>query len=412
MERYQQEPPSSRIVRSVPSNKDPGPFGFMLLALLLWISVVLVLEINQFVEKRRLAAGIVDSVRNSVLTQDFRRAVGDLRAATRNDFSGIILRREGLDPIIILETESRWPSLTVELPVLFDPASRDSRVAARFSFRYSTANLIPVHLIIAGVVAILLRAASARFSALKEREIVVETVRAQSEAKLSVAREVAHDLRSPANALSALVSNLTTINSEERHLLLQISDRIQGICNQLLNKGRGSTQLDPSQMEGTRTPIVELVNDLVWQKKVEHPLVTIQVESTLGETKVFAGTLDIEIGRMISNLINNAVEASTVATGPAQITVHLFEAKDAPGAPLGINIIDRGTGISPEVLSRLNSEERGVTSGKANQSTGGNGIGITHAKQLVRSCGGKFWVDSSPGQGTQVHIRLPIASVG
>ena len=125
---------------------------------------------------------------------------------------------------------------------------------------------------------------------------------------------------------------------------------------------------------------------------------------------MFAGALDIEIGRMISNLINNAVEASTVAMDPAQITIHLFDAKDAPGAPLGIDIVDRGTGIAPEILSRLNSEERGVTSGKSAISTSGNGIGITHAKQLVRSCGGKFWVDSSPGQGTKVHIRVPVAS--
>gem|GEM_PF-4768432 len=382
----------------------------MLLAILLWISVGLVLEMNQFVEKRRLAAGIVDSVRNSVLTQDFRRAVGDLRAAARSDFSGIMLRREGIDPIIILETDSHWPSLPVELPVLFDPASQDSRIAARFSFRYSIARLIPVHLIIAGVIAILLRAAASRFSALKEREIAVETVRAQGEAKLSVAREVAHDLRSPANALGALVPNLTAIDSEERHLLLQISDRIQGICNQLLSKGRGSTQMDSSQTERTRTPIVELVNDLVRQKKIEYPRVTIQVESTLGDAEVFAGVSDIEIGRMISNLINNAVEASTVAMGSAQIKLHLFEVKDAPGAPLGIDIVDRGPGIPRDVLSRLNSEEAGVTSGKDAHQTSGNGIGITHAKQLVRSCGGKFWMESAPGQGTQVHIRLPVSS--
>jgi len=41
--------------------------------------------------------------------------------------------------------------------------------------------------------------------------------------------------------------------------------------------------------------------------------------------------------------------------------------------------------------------------------TGGSGLGLANARQNIASCGGTIALESAPGQGTTVTVRLPVA---
>ena len=71
-----------------------------------------------------------------------------------------------------------------------------------------------------------------------------------------------------------------------------------------------------------------------------------------------------------------------------------------------ISVRDTGTGIDTASLSRLFNiaqiESRPGTNGES-----GNGMGLLLCKELVERHGGRLWLESQPGQGTEVHFTLP-----
>jgi two-component system, NtrC family, nitrogen regulation sensor histidine kinase NtrY len=63
---------------------------------------------------------------------------------------------------------------------------------------------------------------------------------------------------------------------------------------------------------------------------------------------------------------------------------------------------DNGQGIPPDVLPRIFEPHFSTR-------TSGSGLGLAISRRLVESWGGEVTVESEPGQGTVVTIRLRAA---
>ncbi len=113
---------------------------------------------------------------------------------------------------------------------------------------------------------------------------------------------------------------------------------------------------------------------------------------------VFAAVHAQLFRRMLSNLIDNAVEAIE-ASGQVQVVA----AQDRGGL-VAIEVRDTGRGIRPEVLPPL--MEKGQTHGKP----GGSGLGLYAAKQALAAWGGNLRIASEWGHGTTVTATLPLAA--
>jgi two-component system sensor histidine kinase BaeS len=70
-----------------------------------------------------------------------------------------------------------------------------------------------------------------------------------------------------------------------------------------------------------------------------------------------------------------------------------------------VRIGDTGIGIQPDELPHVT--ERFFRGVRAPQMSGGSGIGLTIATELVRAHGGELAITSKPGSGTQVTVLLP-----
>ena len=97
---------------------------------------------------------------------------------------------------------------------------------------------------------------------------------------------------------------------------------------------------------------------------------------------------------MLSNLINNAVEA---LDDDGKVRLRILPS----GNRLNIIIEDNGRGIPEDLLSKLG--QRGNTFGKV----GGSGLGLHHAIKVAESFSGKVAIESEIGKGTLVIIDLP-----
>jgi len=80
-------------------------------------------------------------------------------------------------------------------------------------------------------------------------------------------------------------------------------------------------------------------------------------------------------------------------------TVTVEVARPAPGR-IQIKVVDRGEGMSREVLERL---ARPPFSTRPD----GAGLGVAVARTLIEQHGGRLGYESAPGQGTTAIIDLP-----
>src|SRR5579859_6504980 len=109
---------------------------------------------------------------------------------------------------------------------------------------------------------------------------------------------------------------------------------------------------------------------------------------------------ETRLSRVVSNLLDNAFNYSPPGTG-----VDLLIDADAAMARLGVQ--DRGRGIPADDLPRV--FERFYRGSNVAGLTTGNGLGLAVARQIVEQHGGSIHIDSRPGGGTIVSVRLPRA---
>lgn len=104
---------------------------------------------------------------------------------------------------------------------------------------------------------------------------------------------------------------------------------------------------------------------------------------------------------VFSNLLSNAVKFIDRRPGSINVRAHLRSEH------CEIVIADNGPGISAEELSQIFLPFRRLAPHKE---LPGSGLGLYFAKNLVLQQGGRIWVTSEPGRGSEFHIELRLAS--
>jgi signal transduction histidine kinase len=105
--------------------------------------------------------------------------------------------------------------------------------------------------------------------------------------------------------------------------------------------------------------------------------------------------------QMLFNLLSNAIKFSKKEGGI--ITVSTKRENDW----VKISVADTGIGIKEEDLPRLFRKFEQLDSGIARKYEG-TGLGLAITKQLVDMHGGKIWVESKYGEGSNFIFLLPI----
>lgn len=212
-----------------------------------------------------------------------------------------------------------------------------------------------------------------------------------------LSKQVAHDLRSPLGALKIVGTRLST-SSDDQPLLqvLQSSiTRISEITEDLLENNAAATMESPSK-QCTRDVIREVVQEMKMSaetKGVRLIHTENQGEDGLSPTLLSRHIQSRDLARVVSNLIQNAIEA------PSAMQVNIATREYPSG--FEIEIADNGTGIPKANWRALG--RRGFTFGK----TRGNGLGVAHAKDWTNSVGGRLRVRTSQTSGTSVVLSLP-----
>jgi two-component system sensor histidine kinase RegB len=102
------------------------------------------------------------------------------------------------------------------------------------------------------------------------------------------------------------------------------------------------------------------------------------------------------IGQALRSLITNAQDASGASH-------EIVVAGSIRAEVLAIDVIDRGPGMSAELLARI-----GEPFFTTKQPGRGLGLGLYLARAVIESIGGVMLIESEPGSGTRVTVTIPV----
>src|SRR5712692_2252435 len=105
------------------------------------------------------------------------------------------------------------------------------------------------------------------------------------------------------------------------------------------------------------------------------------------------------IAQVAANLLNNAVKYSPDG-GEIKVSTTVRDGE------VDVSIRDHGLGIAPEFKGKLFSRYERYE--KSPNKIIGTGLGLALARQIVELHGGKIWVESEPGDGSDFHFTLPL----
>ncbi|MFD2327913.1 ATP-binding protein [Cohnella sp. GCM10020058] len=117
------------------------------------------------------------------------------------------------------------------------------------------------------------------------------------------------------------------------------------------------------------------------------------VETDEGKEMLFVDP--VHLREAIGNVLANAADA--MEAGGALETKIAKERRD-----IVLSVRDTGAGMPPELLERVWEPFYSTKQGKNNY-----GLGLSYVHQVLRKCGGRAEIDSKPGAGTVVRLRIP-----
>jgi signal transduction histidine kinase len=227
------------------------------------------------------------------------------------------------------------------------------------------------------------------------KKLEKENIALESEKVLSqMASQVAHDIRSPLVALKVVASDSKKLSEKQRTIIRNATTRIYDIAENLLSETK--IKLPVAKQSVDRHMLAALISSLVSEKRTQHSGVHgLEINEIFSNScyGVFVQVNQRELKRVLSNLINNSVEA---LDGPGLVEVSVNVQPNFAE----VVVSDNGPGIPASLQEKV--ERKGVSFGKPD----GSGLGLYHAKNTVEGWGGELKIDSSE-EGTSVHISLP-----
>src|SRR5215475_5266442 len=182
---------------------------------------------------------------------------------------------------------------------------------------------------------------------------------------------------------------LTRIRSNGKHLL--------GLINTVLDiakieSGQFTLNMAEYAIESVIETVLSATESLAQNKKLAL------------KTEV-AKSLPIGVGdeqrltQVLLNLVGNAIKFTDA--GEVRVTAK------AVNGYLNVTVADTGPGIPPAEQTRI-FEQFHQVDGSLTKAKGGTGLGLAIAKQIVEMHGGRIWVESTLGMGSNFQIELPI----
>jgi signal transduction histidine kinase len=216
---------------------------------------------------------------------------------------------------------------------------------------------------------------------------------------------VSHELRTPLTAIKESIALVTEgaagpINDEQLEFLAAAKrnvDRLARLINdvldlQKLQSGRIEFRMAPGDLNEVLREVYALMLPAARDKDVA---LVLELDPAVPEAFFDKDKLI----QVVTNLVNNALKFTDAGT------VTLASAREGDGA-VRVTVSDTGIGIPEQEIDKMFKAFSQVSTAARGKS-GSTGLGLAISKQIIAAHGGRIWVESRPGHGSQFHFLIP-----
>lgn len=238
-----------------------------------------------------------------------------------------------------------------------------------------------------------------RFNQMAEKLSEVETMRRR------LIGDVSHELRTPLTAIKGsmegLMDGVLPATEETYQQIHAEADRLNRLVDDLQELSRVEAHAYPLDLRPLNiSTLVQIVTKRL-APRFDVKRLSLNLELARDLPRVLAD--EDRAVQVLTNLVGNALQYTpeggsvTVAAKPANREVV-------------ISVRDTGIGISTEHLPHIFDRFYRADKSRSRRTGGGSGIGLTIARSLIESQGGRIWAESAgEGQGSTCSFTLPIS---
>lgn len=229
--------------------------------------------------------------------------------------------------------------------------------------------------------------------------LLAETLQEQEGIRKRIVADVSHELRTP---LSAIQINLEALVDG---VLQPTHARLDGIYKEVLRINRLVGNLTKLAKYESRSEKItrrkfnlkKIFESIVttFESEIHKKKLSITIHNNIEELSGDEDKLSQVIVNILSNSIKYSKESGVIMIETAELENNIV-----------IKIQDEGIGIPPEDVPYIFERFYRVDKSR-DKATGGSGIGLTIAKEIIEAHGGRISVDSKLDMGTEITIILP-----
>ena len=230
---------------------------------------------------------------------------------------------------------------------------------------------------------------------------MAESLKRMEDARRSQTADIAHELRTPLTVLQGTLEAMLdgVYASDEENL--EAALRQTRTLSRLIEDLRILALADAGKLH-LETACLELgpfLTQLVEAYRPRAEALGISLTARIAQSPSEVYVDRDRVAQVVGNLLTNALHY--VPRGG-----HVRVETAAAGDDVVVSVIDDGPGVAaedlPHVFKRFWRADRA-----RRRATGGSGLGLSIASQIVEAHGGRIWAEETPGGGLTVRFSLP-----